>query len=231
MIEDTDMEYAVTIERFGPEGARPVFTGRRDIPTSKVMTKSGRHVICEHNVERDFVQVIDFDPRVRNIRHQPHRLTFVYAGTRIRYTPDFALETVDGEFIVEVKTRAEFLAKASVRERMAQVREVYRSVQIPFFIAFDDVIRVEPRFSNIKELRRYRTLTVASEDRSRVLAHLNECGSDSFQNCAALIRGGQHGPSAIRSLAAHHHIEMDLGLPISGKTLCLPASKVREADR
>lgn len=231
MKENTDLRYSVKLEKFGPEGARRVFTGRRDIPTSKVMTKTGRHVICEHNVERDFVRVIDFDPRVKNIRQQPHRLTFIFAGTRIQYTPDFALETADGDIIVEVKTRSEYRAKLRVRERLTQVRCVYESIGIPFYIAFDDTIRVEPRFSNIDEILRYRTVAVASEDRARVLAHLSECGSDSLRNCAALIDHSRHGPSAIRALAAHHHIEMDLSLPISEETLCTLNPQTREADQ
>ncbi|WP_339828939.1 TnsA endonuclease N-terminal domain-containing protein [uncultured Parvibaculum sp.] len=231
MIEEADPGYAVTIEKFGPEGARPVLTGRRDIPTSMVVTKFGKQVICEHNVERDFVRIIDFDRRIKGIRHQPHRLSFVYAGERIRYTPDFALETAHGDIIVEVKTRAEFQAKEKVRTRMAQVREVYQSVAIPFHIAFDDIIRVEPRFSNINEIMRYRTVAVASEDRARVLAHLSERGSDCFRNCAALIRSGQHGPSAIRALAARHDIALDISLPISEETLCLPGSTTWEANQ
>lgn len=219
----SDQSYGVRIEEFGREGARRVFTGRRDIPTSKVLTKSGFHVVCEHNVERDFVQVIDFDRRVIGIRAQPHRLSYVWAGTRVRYTPDFALRTDTGEIIVEVKTRAEYLAKAKVRERLLRLTQVYKSVGMPFLVAFDDVIRQEPRFSNIKELRRYRTLQVSHEDRETVLTHLNKVGHDTLSNCSAMTK---HGPFVVRALAAQHDIAMDLGMPLGDDTICTTKYKL-----
>ncbi|RAV68812.1 TnsA endonuclease N-terminal domain-containing protein [Aerococcus mictus] len=219
--------YGVRIEEAGPEGARPVFTGRRDIPTSKVLTKSGLHVVCEHNVERDFVTVIDFDHRVRRIRSQPHTISFVWAGERIRYTPDFALETEDGEVIVEVKTRAEFRAKSRLQHRLQLVKKVYDHLGKRFIIAFDDVIRMEPRFSNIKELRRYRSLQVPLSDRQIILAHLHNVGSDTLLRCAGLVKDG---PSTIRALAAQQYLILDLGLVIGDHTICCAADTRQEGS-
>jgi len=228
VFEDDALRYAVRIDEFGPEGARPVITGRRDIPTSKVMTRFGQYVDCEHNVERDFVRVIDFDPRFRRIQHQPHRLFYVSSGERVQYVPDFKLELTSGNYIVEVKTRREYQRKERVRERLSQIHRVYESLGMSFIIAFDDVIRIEPRFSNIVELRRYRSLEVLDDDRKAVIEHLKGCGSDTLTNCASLVKA-EHGPSVIRSLAANHQVELDFSSRISMNTLCkIPSTSENE---
>ena len=138
MFDVHETRYAARIDEFGPGGARPVVTGRRDIPTSKVLTRSGEYVDCEHNVERDFVTIVDLDPRVTRIRHQPHRLSYLWSGQRVSYVPDFELETVSGTYIVEVKTRREYERKEALRQRLSQIRQVYESIGLSFFISFDD---------------------------------------------------------------------------------------------
>jgi hypothetical protein len=219
MFDVHETRYAARIDEFGPGGARPVVTGRRDIPTSKVLTRSGEYVDCEHNVERDFVTIVDLDPRVTRIRHQPHRLSYLWSGQRVSYVPDFELETVSGTYIVEVKTRREYERKEALRERLSQIRQVYESIGLSFFISFDDVIRIEPRFSNLCEMRRYRSTAVSSRDRAAIRDHLARCSSDTLSNCAALVIDS-HGNSAVLSLAANHLIDLDMSERISGNTLC-----------
>lgn len=219
MSDAYETRYAARIDEFGPGGARPVVTGRRDIPTSKVLTRFGYYVDCEHNVERDFVRVIDLNPRVRRIRHQPHQLSYLWSGQRVSYTPDFELEMVSGTYIVEVKTRREYMHKEILRERLSQIRKVYESIGLSFMIAFDDVIRMEPRFSNLCEMSRYQSTIVSPRDKAAVLDHLAGCGSDTLANCAALVTE-THGNSALLSLASNHLVELDMSQRLSGSTLC-----------
>ncbi|MDX8128752.1 TnsA endonuclease N-terminal domain-containing protein [Methylomonas sp. OY6] len=131
--------------------ARNVITPSGGIVRCKYPSrKNGRMVHLEGLLELEASYLFEASPNIVRYREQP--ITFHYPdGPKLRrYTPDFELVLSTGEIVfIEVKPVSS-LQHAKVQHKLGCVAEhMYRSGK-PFVILTDQVIRQEPRLSNLR---------------------------------------------------------------------------------
>src|SRR5260370_543578 len=70
-------------------GVRQVPMNYRSV-TGRVQTLDGQTVSFESTLERDLVLLMDFDPRIARITHQPMKIRYrLESGEERSYTPDY----------------------------------------------------------------------------------------------------------------------------------------------
>ena len=58
--------------------------------------KMNMYVSWESQLERDYCYLLDFNKKIKFFFSQPKTFNFTYSGRKIRYTPDFYIEYIDG---------------------------------------------------------------------------------------------------------------------------------------
>lgn len=179
--------------------------------------KAGRMIACEQLLERDALYLFEFSPQVLAIREQPFK--FFYAdGTRTRrYTPDFALTLSDhSELVVEVKPKKS-LANPEIQAKLAAISDAMVRQGHRFLVLPGDVIRAEPRLSNLKLLFPHlrHPVSDATRWRLRALAEASSPGAILLVKELAEHFGGM--PAALH-LLAHGLIGSDSSQPIDQNT-------------
>lgn len=126
--------------------------------------KNGRMVVFEHLLEKAALRLFEMSPFVRAYAAQPERIHYRDQDRVRRYTPDYEIETTDGQFIlVEIKSKRQ-LARPNVRETLERISEHMTEVGRPYVVLTEDVIRLQPRFTNLGLLLRDRPLYCVTPD-------------------------------------------------------------------
>lgn len=116
--------------------------------------KTGRVAWYESLLERDYMYLLDFDPRVTFWHEQPLRIRFAHGGKTHFYTPDLEVHRHSKKQIVEVKSKRQvesgkwdflFRTAASICEQ-----EGYE-----FIVVTDEVIKQQPKLESVKRLWKY----------------------------------------------------------------------------
>lgn len=116
--------------------------------------KMGRIVWYESLLERDYLYLLEIDPRVISYQEQPLRIYYFLEGKKRRYTPDLLIQRKHGKHIVEVKPKKKAMEQRYVTLfRIAD--EICRREGYGFHIATDAVIRSQPRLNVAKFLYKY----------------------------------------------------------------------------
>ncbi len=76
------------LRRCRPVRAPAAYADQRHMPGSWYSTTAGRHLEHESLLERDWMLVMDFDPRVEWICEQPLRLRYTRDGRKASHVPD-----------------------------------------------------------------------------------------------------------------------------------------------
>jgi hypothetical protein len=178
----------------------------------------------EQLLERDFLLLSDFSSRVLDIHEQPFRLDYAFGNTTRRYTPDFQLSLADGtQLVVEVKpTRS--LAKPEIQAKFDAIRAAMARQLISFVVLTEEVIRREPRLSNLKVLHPYLRQACGLPHATilrRLRRELEQAGSLSLAQCAQ-IAGDRE---SVLVLIAHGHLSCDFDRPVDDLALITIADK------
>ncbi len=131
--------------------ARTVITPSGGIVRGKFPSrKNGRMVHHEGLLELEAIYLFETSPRIIRYREQPETITYPDGARVRRYTPDFELVLSTGEIVfVEVKPVSS-LQHAKVKHKLDCVAEHMRRSEKTFVILTDQVIRQEPRLSNLR---------------------------------------------------------------------------------
>jgi hypothetical protein len=114
--------------------------------------KNGRMVHHEGLLELDAVYLLEASPQVARYREQPVTVTYPDGGRVRRYTPDLEVTLDSGKSIwIEVKPAA-FLNKEEVQHKLHCVAGHLKRSGQPFVVLTDEVLRQEPRQSNIRTI-------------------------------------------------------------------------------
>lgn len=198
--------------------ARQVVTRSGSIVRGRIPScKAGRMIAFEQLLERDALYLFEFSPQVLAIREQPFK--FFYAdGTRTRrYTPDFALTLSDqSQLVVEVKP-SKSLAKPEIQAKLAAISDAMTRQGHRFLVLSDDVIRAEPRLSNLKLLFPHLRHPVSDAMRWRLRA-LAEASSPGAILLVKELAEQFGGLPAVLHLLAHGLIWADSLQPIDQNT-------------
>lgn len=114
--------------------------------------KTGRMVQHEGMLELDAIYHFETSPLIARYTEQP--LTVHYAdGARLRrYTPDFELQLSSGDSIlVEIKPK-KYADGAATKHTLEKVQEHFDRLDQPFVVLTDQVLRKDPRRSNLREI-------------------------------------------------------------------------------
>lgn len=123
----------------------------------------------------------------------------------ISHVPDFFVERVDGFVLIDASTRG--TSSNFIEEMAAKAGYRYQSLSRADF----SIIRLR----NAKDLLRYARYSVNLDDRIRVLAALEECGTMTLSECLSVFRTTQPVP-AFASMVLQRFISIDLDEALIG---------------
>lgn len=129
-------------------------TGTRKNIGKFASDKTSTVIPYESHLERDYIYFLEIDPDVVSYTGQPFKLNYHLNGKLLRYTPDFFVERRTKKQVVEVKPSD----KAQSEKYLAvfnKVAPICRGHDWEFLVVTNEMIRVEPRLSNIKILYKY----------------------------------------------------------------------------
>lgn len=108
----------------------------------------------ESQLERDYLYLLEIDPNVLAYQEQPFTLAYESPDKRKKYTPDFFVERYSSKQVVEIKP-ANKVEDFRNSRRFSQVIKFCSVNSLEFLILTEDLIRIQPRLSNIKLLYKY----------------------------------------------------------------------------
>lgn len=187
--------------------------------------KNGRMVHHEGLLELHAIYLFETSHRIVRYREQPTTIRYPDGAKLRRYTPDFELVLITGEIIlIEVKP-IRSLDHDEVRHKLDRVGEHMRRAATPFVILTDNVIRQEPRLSNLRWIyhRAARVPPTPDATRAAVERHRSRFPL-SIQAAATLL--GVDGADPYSLLLAGR-LRCSLELPISLDT---PINIAKEID-
>ena len=114
--------------------------------------KNGRLVHHEGLLELDAIYLLEASPQVIGYREQPITITYPDGGRVRKYTPDLEVTLQSGARIwVEVKP-AVFLVREEIQHKLQCVAAHLKRSGQAFVILTDEVLRQEPRQTNIRTI-------------------------------------------------------------------------------
>lgn len=114
--------------------------------------KNGRLVHHEGMLELDAIYLLEASPQVIGYREQPITVTYPDGGRVRKYTPDLEVTLQSGARIwVEVKP-AVFLVREEIQHKLQCVAAHLKRSGQAFVILTDEVLRQEPRQTNIRKI-------------------------------------------------------------------------------
>lgn len=204
---------------------RRIGTSRRAL-TGRVAVGGSQAVDFESSLERDWLEQLDFDPRVVELQVQPFSLEHEVEGKRRRYTPDVLAvwqhSTVRETIVYEVKFRDDLRDNwVDYRPRFVAATRYCRERGWRFKIMTERRIRT-PMLSAVKFLRPYRRIEDHTNFRDRLLAGLRDMGPTTVaQLLEAIFDSKQERLQALPSLwklVANFELDVDFGKPLSMRT-------------
>lgn len=112
--------------------------------------KNGRMIHHEGLLELDAIYLFETSPRIVRYREQMPSIRYADGARLRRYTPDFEVLLDTGETItVEVKA-ARSLADAEIGHKIDCIRTYYLRRSKVFTVLTEEVLRQEPRQSNLR---------------------------------------------------------------------------------
>lgn len=135
--------------------------------------KNGRLVHCEGLLELDAAYAFELHPGIARYREQPTKIDFADGARVRRYTPDFEITLSSGEVVlIEVKPKLS-LVHQDVQHRLRCVEDHMRRHHRPFALLSDDVLRQEPRRTNLRQI--FHGLTRPFPTREAATSALRRC--------------------------------------------------------
>jgi hypothetical protein len=187
--------------------------------------KNGRMVHHEGLLELDAIYLMEASPEVISYREQPTTITYPDGNRIRRYTPDLEVALHTGQSVwIEVKPTA-YLAKEETRHKLERVTHQLQRNGQPFVILTEEVLRQQPRQSNIRAICHRAMHARLTGERANVV--MTKCAADlptSLERTTQLL--ASHGLDPYRLLQTGH-LRCALDSPLSPATLI---SQAKEGD-
>ena len=121
--------------------------------------KMGRMIAYESLLERDFINLLDYELRVEWFEEQPLTIEYLHEGQTLHYTPDFHLIEAGQHVLIECKPER-FVDRDDNPRKFAVAREWCAARRWEFRVVTDQQLRTGFRLQNIQRLTRYARMTV-----------------------------------------------------------------------
>ena len=106
----------------------------------------------ESLLERDYVNLMLFNPDVIDLECQPEPFTICFNDKKRRYTPDFRVTYADRVEIIEIKYEAE-LKELKFNEKSVFLKAYFEQKGTVFHVITETTIRVGSRAVNYQKLK------------------------------------------------------------------------------
>ncbi len=182
--------------------------------------KMKRMIAFESTIERDEVNLLDYDKEVLAFEEQPLAIPYKYKNKTVTYTPDFLVIKAHFRILVECKPAA--LIRTEDNQRKFDIaRSWCKEHDYKFEVATDEQIRSGFRLQNVKRLTQCARHVVSPQVKSHVYSILH--AAQGPMTVADLTKeiAPANPPSAISSifhLAYHHKIALALDEAKLGET-------------
>ena len=151
----------------------------------KISTWSTRHyfptkghmIVCESRLEKEYVELMQFDRSIQSLKSQAHKLVYYDEGKKSSYTPDFIIERKDGKEIIEVK-HSKSLPKH--KQKLLDVEIAYSLLGLRFLVLTEEFIRKQPRLANAQLILRYSWEKVSRKSFKALVDHFKDFGTDTI---------------------------------------------------
>jgi hypothetical protein len=104
--------------------------------------------------ERDYMYLLEIDPDVVSYSSQPLKISYTLNNQLRRYTPDFLVQRLSLQQIVEIKPEKRLNHDQNLQLFQA-ITNLSQSQGWEFLVITDKMIKQEPLLSNVKLLYRY----------------------------------------------------------------------------
>ena len=192
--------------------------------------KMERMVAFESSLERDYLYLLDYDPKVEWFEEQPLTLEYRHEGQTYHYTPDFHVIHSQGHILVECKT-SKFVDRAKNQRKFQTGRAWCAERSWEFRVVTEQQIRAGFRLRNIKLLRRYARYTIKPELSGRIYAWLHAAQSPVSIDDTVKALAPEASASVMANIlpmAFRHELFVPLDeAPLSGQTIINLSARVR----
>ena len=173
----------------------------------------------EEGIEKDFLALIEFSARVKNVISQPFKAIFVADGNRTSRTPDFLVDMDHERIIVECKPE-ERLKDPRVIEHLRAAENQFVNHGYRYEVVTDKTIRCGNALRNAKRLLRYRLRPLQQRHE---IERIHQCKellrekhtSLTFSDAVSLL-GSE---TDVFVLIASGLVHIDFQLPITSETI------------
>lgn len=199
----------------GHTPARKIVTRSGGIPRGLFPSrKNDRMVGYEHLLEADACVLFEMSPQIAAYHEQPIRISFPDGDRTRLYTPDYQLELTDGrQFLVEIKP-ARRLAVPEIRDKFDRIEEHMHRLGLSFLVLTDELIRKQPRLTNLRRLRYDAPLSAVDYAATRrSLMTIPRSDANTLGQLIAIL-----GSSAVADLLMRGHATCPLDRPLSYDT-------------
>lgn len=169
-----------------------------------------RMVQCESDLERDGYRLIDACPLVQLISEQPATVLLETSESAFKHIPDALVRVGNRQVFVEFKEAAE-AERGTLARRTALVRLALARAGYGYGVLTERVIRVEPRFSNVRYLLRRGHHPVEGTTRERIRRWLTNA---SRPRTLGEVLNNSYGP-AFPAQLCRLVLEGDIRLPLT----------------
>lgn len=187
-----------------------------------ISQKVGKTIQYESLLERDFMQLLEFDPLIQRYDSQPLEINYRYKGRKRRYYPDFKAKTINGEIIIyEVKPKTklkleENLIKFEAGSLFCEKNELH------YKVVTEKDIRKGNLISNLELLREVNSFQTNHKVMEQILYILKQVEKSSKKNLKESIENitDAEFEGNLYYLIYNHKINVDLiSEPISDNTI------------
>ncbi|OKH42932.1 hypothetical protein NIES2101_31980 [Calothrix sp. HK-06] len=187
--------------------------------------KTGSIVPYESHLERDYIYFLEIDPDVVNYVGQPWKLNYYLDGKPKKYTPDFFVERRTKKQVIEVKP-AQKAQSEKYQTLFRKVTPICALAGWEFLVVTDEMIRVEPRLSNIKILHKYSRVQYSLQDLITCKNYLQKSEPITILQAEQILKPQGINRQVIFRLLYSGFLQTDLMKPICSSSLIQMTQKL-----
>lgn len=214
--------------------AREIPTNYRNVTGRVFSIKTNRYIGFESKLERDFIYICEFDPRVEKILEQPVTINYKIDDSKTKYTPDFFILFKNGEeYLIEIKYRSDLYKDfENLKTRFQVACQYAQENDCTFKIVTDkcSLISNKDYLFNVHFLLSYDTINY--EMYTLILSKINQCKTiqelldslteDKYQQLEYI--------NHVWTLVRMHIIELNLLTKINLKSKILSFETIQEKE-
>jgi hypothetical protein len=160
------------------QGARPIKASKmKNYRGNFPSQKCGTMVKYESLLERDYIQLLEFDSAVEYFESQPLKIPYMYKGVEHVYYPDFKVLSHENRVtLVEVKPE-KFLKKEENLVKFEVGKQFCEENNWVFLVISEDKIRVGHLQYNLKKLRNANFQSMSTGLKNTIIHKVKDLGN------------------------------------------------------